>query len=86
MKLLLHERRHETSSLVCSEKTITIVRILRMIFCPDGRLRVLLQKGLLSERSRSKSRRGRRDVDATENMFTTNQRVRVTLYAQFLSE
>jgi len=27
-----------------------------------------------------------KDVDATENMFTTNQRVRVTLYAQFLSE
>ena len=27
-----------------------------------------------------------KDVDATENMFTTNQRMRVTLYAQFLSE
>ena len=27
-----------------------------------------------------------KDVDATENMFTTNQRVRVTLYAQFLSK
>ena len=27
-----------------------------------------------------------KDVDATENMFTTNQRVRVTFCAQFLSE